>query len=158
MKLLAVDPGVRCCGWALFQDTILEDCGLVRIMAKDYSDISAFRTMANNFPRADWLAIEVPRIYERRKSKGDPEDILRLAILCGVLIGRWPSSKIQAIRPRDWKGTIAKARITDYVIHLRNLEALRGRGFSRYVAAMDAIPKSLAHNVADAVGIGLWAL
>lgn len=109
--------------------------------------------MAKQLPPCDMLVVERPQIYSRRKSKGDPEDLARLLILCGYIAGSTgaaPSTRL--VRPHDWKGTIPKAPINRYIVHRRNVEAL-GR---QYIP--DSVPASLAHNVADAVGLGVWWL
>lgn len=154
MKLLAIDPGVRCCGWALFVAPEMSTgprllrCGLSRSDEED--DLERFHWMVQQMPPCDVQVIERPQLYDRRKSKGDPEDLARLLILCGYIAAQMGDTHL--VKPHDWKGTIPKAPISDYIVHRRNEKAL-GREYMP-----DSVLASLAHNVADAVGIGIWFL
>jgi len=154
VTLVAIDPGVRAYGWALFGDNDrLERCGLARADAT--TDLYAARLIEAQIPRAHLQVIELPRIYEQRKSKGNPEDVLRVAVMAGHTSARGTS---WLVRPHDWKGDIPKRdrsgraiRIESYIVHRRNVKAI-----GEYMP--QDVPASLAHNVADAVGIGLWWL
>lgn len=150
MRLLAVDPGVRACGWAYFEtgNKSLLGCGLAR--SKEPGDMLAFDNMIRSLPGRACLLVERPQLYRQSKSKGDPEDLARLLILCGMLAAERPHDT-HLIKPRQWKGTVPKTnRLADYVIHKRNMR----RWGSDYLFL--GIPGSLAHNVADAVGLGTW--
>jgi hypothetical protein len=154
MRLLAVDPGVRSIGWAEFElwhvAPRLLSCGLAR--SAESADLDAFRAMAGALPGCPMQVVERPQIYQQSRSKGDPEDLARILILCGMLAQRTYAT--QLVLPRTWKGTIKKtAKIGDYVVHRRNKAVL-----GAYLPPAAEVPRSLAHNVADAVGLGLWWL
>jgi len=150
MIWMAIDPGVRCCGWALFTDDKFVRCGLSRRAAALKEDLAGFRAMISAMPGREMQIVERPQIYRQSRSKGDPEDLARLLILCGMLAERHKSTTL--VIPHRWKGTIPKtAKLQDYVIHRRN-----EKSFGNYLPT--GIPTALAHNVADAVGIGLWWL
>lgn len=157
MIIIAVDPGVRACGWARFEKPCgvvrLVDCGLFDVH-KDHKDMVAFLLMAEGLQtkRADFHIVERPQIYCEAKQKGRQEDNARLLILCGVLCGIRGHGEL--VLPHDWKGSVPKPKrlsdIDSYIIHRRNVRTW-GRGY---------LPKDVdqgkLHNVADAVGLGTW--
>ena len=140
MRVLAIDPGVHAHAWALFGQGLL-DCG--------YGD---------RFPRdVDRLVIEMPRIYPRSRSKGDPNDLVALAYAAGMVVGNL-GVKTQIVEPRTWKGTVPKEKRWDlYIIHKRIGLSLTPTESSIYLKALEQVAPSKRHNITDAVGIGLWA-
>ena len=97
------------------------------------------------------VLIEKPRIHvATRGGKADPADIIKLAILCGALAQHYieTGAEVIFVEPAEWKGQTPKDITTE-----RSKAALTDREQQRVV-----LPgaKSLAHNVWDAVGIGLW--
>ena len=164
MNVLSVDPGLVATGWAVFDDKSLIGAGIITPEksregpARSASIAQQLHwTSTVNVHRPDYLVIEIPQIYTRAKSKGDPDDLLRLAILVGEIEAVFTGVQKIEVRPRGWKGTIKKARrIQEYIIHKRNAAFLGPAG--RYASSIQSVPKSLAHNVADAVGIGIWFL
>ena len=161
MSLLSVDPGLSATGWALWHDGSLVCCGLVRAFGGTDAERSAvvgagliLRTAALECGAARTL-VELPQIYRAVKAKGDPNDVVRVAALVGWIEASFPRAVHERASPHDWKGTIPKARrLRDYVVHERNAKAL-GLCYLRW---FETCPESLAHNVADAVGLGLWWL
>jgi hypothetical protein len=162
MKLLAVDPGVRACGWAQFEygleDRVrffrLAGCGLVQDSRLHSEETDCFVGMGSLLKRIDCerFVVEAPQIYRPGRQKGRQSDIARLLVLCGVLCGVRGHGEL--VLPHDWKGGIPKpdkaSDIEGYIVHRRNVEAL-GKGY-----LPRAVPLGKAHNVADAVGLGLW--
>jgi hypothetical protein len=163
MRLLAVDPGVRACGWALLEHGLdggvhffrLAGCGLVQDRGIQYkTDIPYFMDMAIILGRTpcERFVVETPQIYRASRQKGRQSDIARLLVLCGVLCGVRGYGEF--VLPHDWKGSIPKpdkaSDIEGYIVHRRNVEAF-GKGY-----LPRAVPLGKAHNVADAVGLGLW--
>lgn len=159
---VAVDPGLACTGWARFRDGRLEACGAVRLKPEGKGMVGTAARIACavvDGGKAGLLpvVVEMPQIYERRKSKGNPNHLLPLAAIAGAVSLRSP--KAVSVTPHDWKGTIPKAdRIADYIIHRRNEKALDDAGCEAYRKGLVTIPASLRHNIADAVGIGLYAI
>jgi hypothetical protein len=162
MKLLAVDPGVRACGWAQFEygskDRVrfakLAGCGLVQDSRLHTEEMDRFVSMGVLLRRIDCerFVIEAPQIYRAGRQKGRQSDIARLLVLCGVLCGVRGYGEL--VLPHDWKGGTPKpdkaSDIESYIVHRRNARTL-GKGY-----LPRAVPPGKAHNVADAVGLGLW--
>jgi hypothetical protein len=163
MKLLAVDPGVRACGWAQFEYglkgrirfTKLVGCGLVQSLTGFGSDdMGHFVDMAIILRRifCERFVVEAPQIYRAGRQKGKQSDIARLLVLCGVLCGVRGYGEL--VLPHAWKGSVPKpdkaSDIKSYIVHRRNAKAL-GRGY-----LPNSVPLGKMHNVVDAVGLGLW--
>jgi hypothetical protein len=130
---ISIDPGVHTSGIAYWSDGVL--------VWVDYKKPS--------FDQCVPLVIEKPQVYQGRAQKGDPNDLITLAVEVGRISSLYPS--VDFVLPRQWKGTIKKEMMLkrilktmtdDELLLLKNLK----------------LPKSKEHNVVDAVGIGLWRL
>jgi hypothetical protein len=101
--------------------------------------------------RADRLAIELPQVYVRSRSKGDPNDLISLARLVGAFEyffdGRFGST---IYKPAQWKGQTPKD-----VTEARAKKRLTEAEITRIVLPP---AKSLRHNVWDGIGLGLHHL
>jgi len=165
--LLAVDPGIRGCGVALFRDGELRAAAYVRNAVRKGNDFDAVLSLARSvrawvFPAdpyfgsdGDRAVLEYPQVYTASKSKGDNNDLLPLAAVDGAIVALLPGLPgVSATRvlPRDWKHTMAHEAVEARVL---------GRLSPSERAVLDEALKdarSLGHNVIDAVGIGLHAL
>lgn len=134
--LLSIDPG-KVCSYAVFVDGVLRDCA--------YRD-----------PDATWdpdvVVVEIPQVYQQRKQKGNPNDLVQLAFTAGLAlrhISYVNEPSLETIRPRAWKGTRPK-----HVCNKITLNALTEEEKAR----IPDLPKTKLHNVLDAIGIGLWRL
>lgn len=98
------------------------------------------------------VAIEEPRVYpDQRSWKGDPDDIIQLALTIGCLINDCErrGAKVKTWKPADWKGQISKEITEQRVIKkLTEEEADRVELPTARKEQFDVI---------DSVGIGLWA-
>lgn len=142
--IVSIDPGVHAVGWAQFAPRLVA-CGLVR------GDLVELRiALAAPLSGAAVVVVEVPQVYPR--AKVDPNDLVDVAVVAGMVLGLAPqSSDVVVVHPSTWKGQRPKdidARLT------RSLLDVDER---RLVDDVD-VPRSLRHNVVDAVGIGLWRL
>jgi hypothetical protein len=144
--LLAIDPGSDT-GWALFRsDGILYGCGLgdPRLSEKHrMGDITE-------------VVIECPYVYPGGKTK-DPNAIVTLALNAGTWAGRYERCNVRYVRPWQWKGQTPKE------IHHERIRAKLDASETAIVTGGTArfgarLPKSKAHNVLDAVGLGLFAV
>jgi hypothetical protein len=145
-SIIAIDPGKRT-GWAIFQDAALVDAGTfneIRMLTEDAPMVGIMPAIA---------VIELPVIYPLGKGKGDPNDLIALAVLVGDLRGfyRLAGFAIELVKPRTWKGTVPK-----HIHHSRVLAALMGR--ERALLPKRPNAKDFDHNMLDAVGLGLWFL
>jgi hypothetical protein len=164
LNLLAVDPGLNATGWARFERGTLVACGL---LTASHTETVANRARRMHSGLAGVVAhaspllllVEKPQVYPQRKQRGDPNDLIALAVVAGALLTSMPNTDVALISPRQWKGTIPKERkLTDYLVHTRILKVLCAGERRVYDYALAQHPESLRHNIADAVGIGLWAL
>jgi len=156
--LISIDPGLRMCGVAVWSDVgQLAKAGLVRGDAKA-KDSAAWSAMVQSVktwicdqawalgwsPWTGWVS-EFPKVYAVGKSKGDPEDLLQLAGVVGGFAGLWgPATNI--LRPYEWKRQVPKAIMT---------ERIKSKLTPGELERVDLPAPSYAHNVWDAVGIGL---
>lgn len=159
MRTLAVDPGIRGCGVALFDDINgLMNATYVKNPATKGNTlnevVSLVREVGFFFPQygVSELVVEQPCIYahERFKEK-DPNDLLPLRAIGGALAMFYESpANIVQYFPPEWKQNMPK-----------------GAGFEKRV--MDRLtgseranikdhPRSIMHNVFDAIGLGLFHL
>ena len=151
MALLAIDPGTRDLGWARFdKDRHLWSCGLLRANGVEQMIDQTQRTFGRLLS-PEWLIIEVPQAYGVG-AKVDPNKLALLTLLAGVLIGTMPDAKWKTPKPREWKGQVPKE-----VMNTRTLNALTPAEHTRMIHHLQDVPKSVRHNVWDAIGIGLWA-
>lgn len=160
MLLLAVDPGVRACGVALFEDEQLVAADWVRTKEEALPKAADALATAvgrwaqragSGFP--DYVVIERPKVYENREHEVDKDDLISLAIVAGAV---WEglagfARDGEFVLPREWKGQVPKdvhnARVMK---HLEPEERA-------IVHRVKCTPKQI-HNVIDAVGLGLWAV
>jgi len=136
-RVIAFDPGAIT-GWATFRGPELLGAGIIR----DVGEV--------HLGGATLVLIEKPLIYAL-DSKGDPNNLITLAIRAGEL-GGWAKTQgipVRYVYPRTWKGTVPKA-----IGNKRTLAKLSDREKER----LPEMAKSNAHNMLDAVGIGLWWL
>lgn len=158
MSLLAIDPGIRVTGWALFHNADgLVKAGLAKNPREGHG-AEACRAMAraiNEDVNDGYMRVvfEWPRVYTAAKSKGDPNDLLPL-VGVGMAMSAYlgESCIMYSVHPHEWKGQLPKdachARI---LLRLTPSEAMVAAGAQR-------VAKSKAHNVLDAIGIGLHHL
>ena len=157
MALVAIDPGLRGTGVAVFVDGALARAVYARNPEKVERGPEAWLRMAEAvrdqviaFPEAD-LVIEVPQVYVAGRSKGDPDDLLELAGVDGAITALLAPARIASFKPRAWKGQVPKE-----IHHARVLRKLSPAETA--VLEQADVPASLRHNVVDAVALGVWHL
>ena len=149
MRILAFDPGVHHVGWASLEEGRLMRCGLVR----ESKDTPLYVALGARFDDRDLAGVEVvierPQIYKQAQWKGDPNDLIDLAMVAGVLGYLCRRGAVACVRPHAWKGSAKKTAVHAWI---------RKRLDAEELAIVDAVdvPPSLRHNVLDAIGIGLW--
>ena len=152
MVLIAVDPGVVT-GFAFF-------VGGKLLSAKTCS-VEEFRMLIENETPLSWqnsrkphesvCVIELPQIYPGQQQKGDQNDLITLAVAVGryVEIAKACGFQTRLVKPREWKGQLPKDVCWSRVKDTLSFEEL---------ARIPKLPKSRAHNMHDAIGIGTWFL
>lgn len=162
VKLLAVDPGIRGCGAAVFDGGLLCRADYVRNPVAKGDELEAVRAMAHAVLRemsaygCHELAAERMQVYPPGKGKGDPNRSLvpNVAIIGGIA-AQLPTAVW--FFPHDWKGNIPKPAsgrpFEENLMYQRVMLRLSEseRSSIQYAGA-------LSHNVFDAIGIGLHAL
>lgn len=172
--ILAIDPGIRGCGVALFDPTgELAWARYVRNTVKQGDDPEALLGMAHAVCTAlaarvtlasqiKTLIVEWPQVYRIGLQKGDPNDLLSLAGVDGALCAMFPHATLKRYKPAEWKN-----QIPPNVCAMRIVNALREperRRFDRFDLFLAALLRARAsdteiggtdHNTADAIGIGL---
>lgn len=139
--MLAVDPGLRHCGVALFdgRGMLVGAWDVVRAKVGDYDrDADAWARTA----RAVWesvpeeyrdaitdVVVEMMEIREETAPRYQVDDLMQLVGVAGAIIGRFPDAVARAVRPttmhsrhaviKGWKGSIPKPK--HHLKLLRNL-------------------------------------
>lgn len=160
--LLAIDPGKLECGWALFENGVLDKAGLARNPVHkpgaEGPDVWLETTKQIleevSAERPDVLVMEIPQVYKQGQQKGDQKDLVELAGVDGCIRGLFClADKCVVYRPAQWKGQTPKP------IHNKRVMAkLTQAEIKTFEADTADVPRSLLHNVVDAVGIGLFYL
>ena len=141
--IVAIDPGTTCIGVAVFHNDNLTACYLPR--GRDW--IETFRNVPKLGPEV--LVVEDPRIYPVSKARHN--DILKLARSVGAVVAKIDAPKTRLVTPATWKKSVPK--------HIHQRRILRALSERETAVLNDCkCPRSLRHNVVDAVGIGLWFL
>lgn len=135
---VAIDPGVQWCGVAVFADGALVSASLEKP-----------EKVRSSWAPVDRLTIEVPQVYRAGLGKGDPNDLIAVAVEVGRLIESAWTDDVERVRPHDWKGSVPKE-----IHNARTLAVLS----PAERACLPKLPKTKMHNVLDAVGLGLWSL
>ena len=144
MRILGIDPGVKCCGWAVFEDGSLVSANVARgsWWLETVADIP-------QSPAFDFVAIESPYVYYGAKAR--PNDIVALGRVVGACGERFRkhTNDLIFVRPMTWKNNASKT-----ISHLKIL----GKLSATEAKMLPTTPKNLVHNAIDAVGIGQWAI
>lgn len=163
--LVSIDPGKNACGCAMFVGGKLVTAGYVILDGSCRALAQAVSTWVDVgdslYGRKDTsdreLVIEKPQTYGGRAAKGDTNDLIDVAMVAGGIAALAISgTKVTFLYPSQWKGQIPKPKTGEtYIIEARVLAAL-----SAEERGQVGIPraKSKAHNVYDAIGIGLKTL
>lgn len=145
MSFLAIDPGILT-GWAT-----VDAAGVVLGCGK--GEGFPFGSSVAFSPRA--AIIECPQVYRASKSKGDPNNLITLAVRVGRYQERLESRGIatQLVLPTTWKGQIDK-----HTHHLRTCRDLS----AAERAIVEGVAKSpeargYSEDVWDAVALAKWA-
>lgn len=159
MIYIGIDPGVRACGVAIEYGPREPHFARPRLQAflvrSDFKTAVARGLDMSTRVRARVeaagevkLCVEGQQFYGTERSKGDPNQLIELALVSGLLIGALCfDCEIAHPLPRQWKGTIKKD------IHHDRLR----RDHPQWIEPVESdTPKSMQHHVWDAVGLLEW--
>lgn len=150
MLLASIDPGLRKCGVAVWEDGKLVRAELVRGI-KNVEGPWTWRSMAEAVRKyaghVDSVAIELPQVY--RPQKIPSADLIQLTAVVGAICQELYAGFCVAYLPREWKGSVPK--------EITELRA-KSRLSATELASIRLPCASDANNVWDAIGIGLFHL
>lgn len=148
--MISIDPGTEVTGVALWSyDKLLRH--VVELTAPP--SLSWHQRCANiveqyenflgrhRYANIGFAVIELPQIYARSRSQGDPNDLVKVAYLAGQLTAFVKS--VRVVQPREWKGQRPK----EVCKRLSKAALLSGE--------LAVIPRGLGLDGWDAIGIGL---
>lgn len=149
--MVSYDPGAKAAGIALWEGGEL--CGAFLARGQRWLDTAqvAVIQLAAHLPDLSMvqeIATEIPQVYTQHKLKGDPNDLITLAMNVGAFVAAF-GAEVTEYRPHEWKKQVPKEILTKRTQARLSIEEL---------SRIDKAPKSLMHNVYDAVGIGLHHL
>lgn len=151
--VMSIDPGTKCLGWAVHEreTRTLRAMGLLEL--PNAIDVRATVRMLRQLHPPDEIWIEKPQVYTQSKLKGDPNDLIDVALTAGAA-GTAFTCPLRFIWPADWKGQVKKE-----LSNKRTMEELVKQPASAALwrGVQSTVPKALRHNVLDACGIGAWA-
>ena len=178
--LLAVDPGVTCPGWAVF------DIESKQLLRAGYVQGPGFRMQPGHLVKlaedvihaaAEWAKgpegfhrLVVEWMVPRKRGPKNAHDLIAVAGFTGVLIGEMDHmwcSEPHIVKPEDWKHQKKGNPTARWVLgklsstELTAIEHIDAIVLQLIVAADepgDPDIKHLGHNTLDAVGIGLHHL
>nr|BDT33744.1 hypothetical protein MFMH1_34130 [Myxococcus sp. MH1] len=165
--LVALDPGLRECGVALFDmdSGELLAAGMPTNAERKARGLPAWARMADGVSAfvssflepyraageviSITLASECPQVYTAGKSKGDPNDLIELAGVVGRVAGSLKATSERSYLPREWKGTL------DADVMIERIKARLAERPHEYLRVQLPRAQDKHHNVWDAIGIGL---
>ena len=149
-RLLSIDPGKHFLAYAIFEDSILADVS--GFTAEEPGHMAAMIESRLCILGLDELVIEFPQIYPPRVQKGDPNDLLSLAMVVGFVVQTLHKTPhIELVSPKRWKGSVPK------MVHNDRIKDRLAED-ERSLITQSKVPTGKRHNLIDAVGIGLWRL
>lgn len=151
-RLISFDPAVHHVGWAAFDAGKLARCGLENGKPLGAALERRFRAGTGGWQGLR-VIVEVPQVYQQRNWRGDPNDLIEVALVAGRVAQSFGADGPEAelIRPHAWKGNAPKEVMLKRIVN-------RLDDAEQAVLHTAKVPGSLRHNVIDAIGIGLWAL
>jgi len=108
MEILGIDPGLRCCGLALYNSGIISTKSIRSSMGNSLSNrVSYITSESVAFAKSvDLLILEHMRVYPMQK--GDPNDLIDISILVGSLMATIQHKECILASARQWKGQTPK--------------------------------------------------
>lgn len=151
-SVLAIDPATHELGLArLNEHGRLVDVDLLR--AGDTVEmLGLLRTKLEKMPSHDVRLVELPQVYNRHASKGDPNALIQVACIAGAAAGIAMRQTSTILRtPAEWKGQASKEMTIK-----RASRALSFEEHSLMDSALQRMPSKLRHNAEDAVSLAVY--
>lgn len=159
--MLAVDPGLRACGVALFHNGVLVRAGVVRglregqgpeVWAALATEVEEWARLTVLTTRYTYGHLVVETMRHNPHGRSVPvEDLLELAGVAGAVVGRLPGWTAHAAQAHRWKGQVPRD------VMGRRVEAhLREEGLWARVEVPSV--KDHLNDAMHAVGMGRWWL
>ena len=158
LPLLSCDPGKNSAGLALWAPTGPDSSWeLQAACLEEFDHPSEIAAAAISFVGGRFtVAVEVPQVYAAGFSRGDPNDLIDITLVAGAVLGAGDLTSIW-FRPREWKGQVdGDVMITRIRSKLTQTEMDRVRLPTKRDGK--SVRVTVAHNVFDAVGVGLHAI
>lgn len=160
--ILAVDPSLTKPGAAIYDDGRLLKASRVpirKVPAKMSVLERAILIVDQVFAWFDiplehsthTLVVEYPQIYSATKSKGNPNDLLGLCVIAGVLADRIVWDKLLSPTPAQVWGNLPKTLTGD------PWKSPRGHRLASRLTQEERACISKHHDALDAAGLALWA-
>jgi hypothetical protein len=163
--LIAVDPGLRGSGLAIFRNGVMQHAEYVKNsdelgrgptshMLMAACIVKAVRRILPYPPQDTHFLVEFPRIYPGPGAGIDHNDLLDVAGVASATMHAMATSlrlhpaNCRFVLPFDWKGNIKKKIMTQ-----RILDSLTDAERGVIVSSGEK-----DHNTVDAAGLGLWQL
>lgn len=157
-RLFCVDPGLRTCGVALFEDGFFVDAALA--VHRNGDGPNQWVGMGNAV--VEWIGSHgrrrptdelVVEYMQTRKGRADAHDaLIQLSQVSGVIYANGPDNRFHA-PAGTWTGRRPKSKNHD-----RIRRRLNDGEIDRLEHALGGVLKSSQKELLDAVGIGLWHL
>jgi len=148
VRLVAIDPGARSVGIAVF-----EYAELYSTRWLEAPNVTALIDLIGPLSSVDVVAVEVPQVYPGSRSLAPAGDLISVAFTAGAVAATCRAPNWLTFAPARWKGNAPKE-----AIRKRILSTLSPSEISTLNAQLTLIAPSKQHNAFDAVGIGLYAL
>lgn len=162
---LALDPGIRYPACAIFVDGKLVSASRVKLPGKlaklpmgarvrEVSLLIEAWVSGQGYDREtiEHVVFECPQVYRAGRSKGDPNDLIPLALVGGYVAGIYVHATVTNPLPREWIGQLPKSTKGD------PWASARGELVARRLDATERAAVVPSHDAIDAVGIGLFHL
>lgn len=160
--LLAIDPGAKYCGAALYVDGKLYAAaylapkpGTARSVAVTleawlYRVAQSRADLVTSTGKVGRLVVESQQVYAG-PSRGNPNDLIAVAQTAGAIMARIEAYEHQLVLPRVWTGGIPKE------IRLRRFLQTLDADETAVITSLK-LPQSKLKDTADAAALGKWAL